>query len=163
TIIGVMPDGFNVLNDQADFWEPLAITPTQMQSAATYLGVAGRLKPGVSMKQAQAEMDGIAGQLATADPARNKGRGAWVEGLQDVYGGGAREPLLILQGVVAFVLLIACANVAGLLLARASLRRVEVAIRSAIGTARWRIVRQLLIESVLLSLLGGILGFALGW
>ena len=163
TIIGVMPDGFNLLNEQAEFWEPLAISPTQMQSTASYLLVAARLKPGVSIKQAQAEMDGIAGQLATADPARNKGRGARVESLQDVYVGGLREPLLILQGVVGFVLLIACANVAGLLLARASLRRVEVAIRSAIGAGRWRIVRQLVTESVLLSLIGGLLGIGVGW
>src|SRR5437867_4531193 len=163
TIIGVMPPDFNLLNDEADFWEPLGITSTQMQSTATYLLVAARLKTGVPITQAQAEMDGIAGQLAVADPARNKGRGARLERLQEVYVGGVREPLLILQGVVAFVLLIACANVAGLLLARSSLRRVEVAIRSAIGAGRWRIVRQLLTESVLLSLVGGVLGAGLGW
>src|SRR5262245_24241627 len=85
TIIGVMPPDFNLLNDEANFWEPLGITPTQMQSTASYLLVAARLKPGVSISQAQAEMDGIAGQLATSDPARNKGRGARVESLQDVY------------------------------------------------------------------------------
>jgi len=163
TVIGVMPPDFGLLNQEADLWEPCGISQTQLQSTASYLVAAGRLKPGVSIAQAQAEMDGIAAQLAEADPARNKNRGVRLEPLQEVYFGGLREPLFVLQGVVAFVLLIACANVAGLLLARASSRRIEVAVRSAIGADRWRIVRQLLTESVLIAMLGGLLGVAVGW
>ncbi|MBV9399292.1 MAG: ABC transporter permease [Bryobacterales bacterium] len=163
TIIGVMPRDFSFFQDDCDFWVPQPIGRTQALSRQGFLLAVGRLKPGVSMKQAQAEASGIAAQLASSDPERNQGVGANVQGLQEAAYGGLRSPLLILQGAVAFVLLIGCANVAGLMLARAASRRTEMAVRSALGAGRWRIVRQLIMESVPLSLLGGFVGVFLAW
>ena len=108
-------------------------------------------------------MKSIADQLARNFPTRNKGRGVRVEPLHDALFGWMKQPLWMLEGVVAFVLLIACANVAGLQLARGATRQTEVAVRAALGAGRWRIVRQFLVESVLLSLLGGVLGAILAW
>jgi putative ABC transport system permease protein len=163
TIIGVMPPNFYVWEDQADFWTPLNWTHTEVRSTQYTMGVVARLKPGVPLKQAQAEMDTLASQLAISDPDRNKKRGAVVQTMTESLYGGLRSPLLLLQGAVAIVLLIGCANVAGLLLARAASRRTEIAIRTAIGAGRWRIIRQLITESVPLSLLGGLAGIFLAW
>jgi putative ABC transport system permease protein len=163
TVIGVMPADFTFFGDDVDFWAPQPIRRLQQQSKQGFLIAIGRLKLGVSMRQSQAEMDTLAAQLASGDPERNKDKGAWVQSLQEAAYGGFRSPLLILQGAVAFVLLIGCANVAGLLLARAASRRTEVAIRTALGADRWRIVRQLITESFPLSVLGGILGIFLSW
>jgi putative ABC transport system permease protein len=163
TIIGVMPPGFSFFDDETDLWGPQPLGHVQLQSKQGYLVAIGSLKPGVSMRQAQAEADGLAAQLATADPERNKGNGAQVQSLQEAAYGNFRSPLLILQGAVGFVLLIGCANVAGLLLARAASRRTEIAIRTALGADRLRIVRQLLTESLPLSILGGIVGMFLSW
>ena len=163
TIIGVMPPGFNFFDDEADLWGPQPIGHLQAQSKQGFLVAVGRLKPAVSIRQAQAEADGLAAQLAAADPERNKGNGAQVQSLQEAAYGNFRSPLLILQGAVSFVLLIGCANVAGLLLARAASRRTEIAIRNALGANRWRTARQMLTENLPLSILGGVVGMFLSW
>ena len=163
TVIGVMPADFHVAEERADFWEPLSINRFQLQGSAPFLNVVARLRPGVSIVQANEEMKSIADQLAHNFPTRNKGRGVRVEPLHDALFGEMKQPLWMLEGVVAFVLLIACANVAGLQLARGATRQTEVAVRAALGAGRWRIVRQFLVESVLLALVGGIFGAMLAW
>jgi predicted permease len=163
TIIGVMPEGFTFFQDDVDYWTPLAFGRSQSQSKAGFLLIIARLRKGVPMKQADVEVKGIAARLAKGDPDRDAGLTAVVQGLQEAAYGGFRSPLLILQGAVGFVLLIGCANVAGLLLARAASRKTEVAIRTAIGAGRGRIVRQLLTESFPLSALGGFAGILLSW
>ena len=163
TIIGVMPKGFNLFLDNTDYWAVSGITRQRLESSGGRANVVGRLGPGVSIAQAQAEMDMIAAQLSKDDPAHNNGSGIKVQPLQEPYVGSFREPLLLLQGAVAFVLLIACANVAALLLARGASRQTEIAIRSTVGAGRWRIVRQLLTENMVLALAGGALGVALAW
>jgi len=163
TVIGLLPEDFSFFGDEVDFICPLEINRTQSQSKQGFILVLGRIKKNGSMKQSQAEIDTIAAQLASGDPERNQGNGAQIQLLQEAAYGYFRGPLLILQGAVAFVLLIGCANVAGLLLARAASRRTEVAVRTALGAGRGRIVRQLITESFPLSVVGGILGMALSW
>jgi putative ABC transport system permease protein len=163
TIIGVMPRDFDFFGEDTDFWGASGFTRERTPSAAGLVLVIAKLKPGVSMQQAQAEMSAVTAHFVASDPNRFKGIGASVQPLQEAAFGGFRNPLLLLQGSVAFVLLIGCANVAGLLLARAASRRTEVAIRSAVGAGRGRLIRQLLTESTLLALLGGLLGVALAW
>jgi len=164
SIIGVMPASFRFFTPESDFWIPMNFTRFQLQARSPnrVLMVLGHLRPGVSLSQAQLDADALASQLAKVDPLE-KGRGVRLQPLDDAFFGNVRQLLRVLQGAVGFVLLIACANVAGLLLIRGASQRKEVTIRCAIGASRFRIVRQLLTESVVLSLAGGILGVGLAW
>jgi len=160
TIVGVMPRGFR-FPEVSELWVPLALTPQLFTRTDHGLDGLARLKDGVSLAQAQAEMNNIAARIEQQNPVTNEGLGVKLTNLRDNLSGGYREALLILLGVVGCVLLVACVNVANLMLARATARQKEFALRAALGASRWRIVRQLLIESLLLALVGGVLGFAL--
>lgn len=161
TVVGVMPEGFEVLASDVQFWTPSRWSQATMASPSRMLVVAARLKPGVTVQTAQAEMDVLAASLAREFPDTNKGWRIRLESVYDAYTWQVRTPLLMLQGVVALVLFIACANVAGLLLAQAAARQREFAMRTALGSSRSRLVRQLLTESLVLSSIGGACGLAL--
>ena len=166
-VIGVMPPGFNFPSASVtttDLWTPIDMTPKELgRNGAHQWRAIGRLKPGVTVAQAQADLGIIAKNRAKENPDNNEGVNAVVVSLKEQLTKQSREPLLILLGAVALVLLVACANVANLLLARATSRQREIAVRSAMGASPWRIARQLLTESVLLSLAGAALGLFGAW
>src|SRR5947209_2449362 len=172
TVIGIMPANFefpiplfgiqgNTFAERVDIWKPVAFTKNELESrGGRSYGLITRLRPGVSLAKAQAELDTIISHWVQTykDNYSGGGFGAKIYGLQDQVVGGMRTGLAILFGAVVFVLLIACANLATMLLARASWREREMAIRVALGAGRWRLLRQVLVESVLLALAGAAVG-----
>ena len=164
TVIGVTPRGFDYYgqtNVSNDFFIPfghLASQPYMSDRHSHIVFVIGRMKPGVTIEQARAEMKTISAQLEAEYPASNTGNSASLISFLDDYVGDSRPALMVISAVAAFVLLIACANVANLLLARAASRQKEIALRIALGAGRWRVVRQLLTESLVLASAGGAVG-----
>ena len=161
TVIGVMPDGMKFPQNN-DLWLPLVPSDSWEKRDNHGLDVFGRLADGATLKEAQAEMDQLAKSLEKEYPKSNAGIGVLVQTYNDSANGGPiRVVFLALLGAVVFVLLIACANVANLLLARSVSRAKEISIRTALGASRWAVVRQLLVESVLLGVIGGAIGLVL--
>ena len=165
TVIGIMPSGFKSPRDNVEAWTPVHVSNPLAADArgVHFLKTYGRLAPGVTLAQANAEMRLVDEQLAKQYPADNKNRNTTLIPLQERIVGQSRNALFILFAAVGLVLLIACANFANLLLARGAERGREIIIRTALGAGRWRIVRQLLTESILIAIVGGAAGALLAW
>jgi len=164
TVIGVLQKGGPFDRAAAQIWKPLAFQPSNMTRDFRWLGASARLKPGVTLEKARGEMDVIGRRLANAHPDSNKGWGVAVDRLGDVLiGPGLRTAITVLFAATLCVLLIGCANLANLTLARSLSRENEMAMRAALGASRWRLVRQLLIENVVISVCGGIVGVGVGY
>lgn len=162
-VLGVMPKGFFFREKNVDYWTPTYFTPERWaQRGNHFLNVVARLKPGVRLKQAQTEMNTIAARMQQQYPETNANLGVVVVPMQDDFAGNTKDGLLVLQVASVFVLLIACSNLANLLLARSTGRKREMAVRIALGATRGQIAAQMLSESLLLSVAGGSLGLAVG-
>ena len=162
-VIGIMPPDFAFPTRQVEFWRPIQLSPEDKDRTNTYLTVVARLKPAVTLGDARTELNGIAGRLATQFPDQDKQLAATILPMRDDVPRQSRFLVLVLSGAAGCVLLIVCANLANLLIARAMGRRREIAVRAAIGAGRERIVRQLATESAMLAIGGGGLGVGLAY
>jgi len=163
TVVGIVPKDFQLIG-RSSLWAMRPITNLPPRVRAAYgLQAVGRVRPGVTIEAAEADLAAVADRLAREFPQTNKGRGVMLEALHDTFiGSDLRQTSILFLGVVGFVLLTCCANVANLLLARATMRTRELAVRTALGAGRRRIIRQLVTESLVLSLIGGALGMGVG-
>lgn len=164
-VVGVMPQAFQFVDGYVRVWRPAAFSSEELTRGARYLGVVGRLKQGVTSAGAAANLDAIAGRMARMNPGDERWQSlrSVIVPLDEQLAGAASRPMSVLLGAVAVVLLIACANLASLLLARTAARRPELMLRGALGASRGRLIRQLLIESTVLAGLGLALGLVLAW
>ena len=162
-IVGVMPAGAWTTMQDVDMWTPIDLRVNELSPQTRWLNTYARLRPTVTLEQAQAEMDGFARSMAERQPAAYKNWTLKVEQLSETYTRGAGTVLYMLLGAAGFVLLIACANVANLLMARAATRQKEIAVRLSLGAGRRRLFQQILTESLVLSVIGGAVGVLVGW
>jgi putative ABC transport system permease protein len=162
TVVGIMPAGFRFPFSKPELWAPMPLDRATANARGRYLITVARLRPGATVASAQADMNVLQPQIIAARPQMNSKWGITVVPLDKQVSGDVKTPLVVLLGAVGLVLLIACANVANLMLMRAANRSHEVAIRTALGASGWRLARQLLVESTLLSVIGGALGLVIG-
>ena len=164
TVIGILPEGGPFDRTAAQIWKPLAFQPSNLTRDFRWLGASAKLKPGMTLTLARAEMDVVGRRLASTYPESNKGWGVAVDRLADVViGPELRTAVTVLFAATAFVWLIGCANLANLALARGMARESQMAVRAALGAGRWRLIRQLLLENLVLSLCGGVVGAGVGY
>jgi putative ABC transport system permease protein len=161
TVIGVMPESFRWRN--SELWVPLRLTASQQANGSNYLRMIGRLAPGVDAARATSQLDAVWAPIREANPGGNEDTRMAVETLREASTRSTRTPLFILAGAAAFVLLIACVNVANLMLVRAERRQREVSVRAALGARRGRLIAQFVTEGLAISMLGGLVGIALAW